>query len=104
MARNKSAPNPSGCVDKWAEREDAIREMAKTMTDEQIGVFYGVTDVTIWRVRHLLGIPNTPRKRTFKPTPPKPTEPEMTYEENGVTVRRYPARYAETLSWGKVVR
>ncbi|MDY3551429.1 hypothetical protein R5W24_000505 [Gemmata sp. JC717] len=81
---------------------------AKGMSDEAMGIELGISGQLVYLTRKKHGIPSGKksgggnRKST---EPPEPVlEPELIYQENGVTVKRYPARYAETSNWGKVVR
>ena len=89
----------------WEERREAIRRMVDAdMTDGQIGAEFGVTGVTICRVRKDLGIDRPLRKMTaeqaranFLGTAPEPLVGTTYVDENGLTVTRYPARFAGDL-------
>lgn len=94
---------------KYEPYRTAIMEMVKKgMSDEEIGQALKIKSG--YYARDSLGIkagrpPGGWQVTRSEPEEPEPViEPELVYEENGVTVRRYPARYAETSSWGKVVR
>lgn len=70
------------------------------MSDVEISEKFGVTRVTIYFARQALGIPAGRKaggRQAMSPPaePPPVCSPQETYEENGVTVKRYPARYAE---------
>ena len=85
---------------KWTAREAEIRKMvADGLTDDQIGARYGASGSTICTVRKQLRIPTVfKRKRcaAFGPAiEPVPPLVGVTYvDEKGLSVTRYPARYA----------
>lgn len=92
-----------------SERAKHVRQMAaEGMSDIEIGYELGISRKQVYNIRNEHGILHGRASRDPQPKPPEVPEPviepELVYEENGVTVRRYPARYAETLAWGKVVR
>ncbi len=89
---------------KWdAHRADIQRMVDAGDTDAQIGAVYGVSGATIGRARKLLRIPaayDAKHKRKPAPGAPPPVEDSSTLtgvtyvDEAGLTVTRYPARYA----------
>lgn len=87
---------------KWDDREDAIQEMVdEGLTDAEIGDRWGVTGSTIGEVRKRLGIKRSPRKMTgdkgrenLQAFVGPALEGETYTDEAGLTVTRYPARYA----------
>ena len=93
-----------GAVSKWDARKDDIQRMVNArMTDGEIGDVYGVNAPAIWVVRKRLkirtkikrGLPTL--KEVFSRSGPE-VEPlvGITYtDESGLTVTRYPARFAE---------
>ena len=88
---------------KWEARKPEIQRMVTAgMTDEEIGAEYGVVGQTIYNVRLRFGIAsNFRRKRKtsreiFAPQEATQVPPEgETYTDKaGLTVTRYPARWA----------
>jgi hypothetical protein len=93
------------------EHEQAVWEMVRrSMSDAQMAKVLGVTSAHVSYIRSKLGIPAGRKPggwqgmRAEIVKPPEEVQPVDVYEENGVTVKVYPARWAETLSWGKRVR
>ena len=89
---------------KWEERRADIQRMVnQDMTDDQIGVVYDVTRVTIYMARMRLGIASKPKAGSKRiravfaaqgPAPP-PEALETYTDEHGRTITRCPRRYAE---------
>ena len=91
-------------VSKWDARKDDIQRMvAAGMTDAQIGAEYGRSAQAIFRVRKSFGIPTGNRPGRLRPEAylaakdpaPEPLVGETYVDAAGLTVTRYPARWAE---------
>lgn len=71
------------------------------MTDAEIGALLGVQGQRVYHIRKQLGIPAGRAPGGWQGTRPEgeqtsvPVPPSEIYEENGHTVRRYPALYAD---------
>ena len=91
-------------VSKWDARKDDIQRMVEAgMTDEAIGVIWDASAPTICTVRKRFGIlsrfkrKSRPMNEVFaaKDPAPEPLVGETYVDEAGLTVTRYPARWAE---------
>lgn len=95
---------------KWEERREAIQRMVgEGKTDEEIGVIWDASGPTICEVRKRFGIlsrskrKSKPLNEVFAPQAPA-LEGETYTDEAGLTVTRYPARYADGLPPGVTAR
>ena len=89
---------------KWdAHRADIQRMVEAGMTDVQIGAEYGKSGQAMFRVRKNFGIPTGNRPGRIRPEAyyaakdpaPEPLVGETYVDKAGLTITRYPARYAE---------
>lgn len=87
---------------KWDDRRPTIQRMViEGKSDAEIGLVYDVTGATICKLRKRFRIASNFKhavkgaKVTATPVPPEPPLVGITYvDEVGLTVTRYPARYA----------
>ena len=82
---------------RWLAREEQIRRsvLVEKMNDFDLAERYSVSPMTIRGVRSAFGLPMNPiHPEAAVVPPPAPPVPIATYEENGLTIKRYPPGYA----------